>query len=69
MVVTDFSRWALLPLVFSGLSLGTPLTKRGPDDELAKTALDNVYKILDGTLSDGSKRTGCTRENVAVRKE
>ncbi|RDL37489.1 uncharacterized protein BP5553_04922 [Venustampulla echinocandica] len=70
MVVTNFSRWALLPLALSGLSLGTPLEKRvGPDDELAQKALDNVYKILDGTLSDGSNHAACTKDKLAIRKE
>jgi hypothetical protein len=53
----------------SRLVLSTPVEKRGPDDDLAATALNNAYKILNGTLKDGSKLTTCTKSNVAVRKE
>jgi tyrosinase len=49
--------------------LSTPVEKRGPDDDLAATALKNAYKILNGTLKDGSKLTTCTKDNVAIRKE
>jgi len=56
-------------LLFTGVSVATPLSKRGPDDDLAATALANVYKLLDGTLSDGSSHTACTRDNLIVRKE
>ncbi|KAF2837670.1 Di-copper centre-containing protein [Patellaria atrata CBS 101060] len=48
---------------------GAPLVARGPDDELAAIALENAYKILDGTLQDGSSHTSCNRDNVVIRKE
>ncbi|KAF8860543.1 hypothetical protein BDZ45DRAFT_800706 [Acephala macrosclerotiorum] len=59
----------LLAFTLAATASSTPLTRRGPDDEFAKIALDNVYKVLNGTLSDGSARTTCTKANVAVRKE
>jgi tyrosinase len=46
-----------------------PLDTPGPDDVLASTALDNVYKVLAGTLSDGSPKANCTKDNVRHRKE
>jgi tyrosinase len=50
--------------------LSTPVEKRGPDDELAATALTNAYKILNRTLKDGSKLPAtCTNETAAIRKE
>ncbi|CAG8982280.1 hypothetical protein HYALB_00004514 [Hymenoscyphus albidus] len=51
------------------VTLANPLSKRGPDDDLAKIALVNAYKVLNGTLNDGSTHTGCTKDNVIVRKE
>jgi hypothetical protein len=73
MVPISFSLSVLLPLIFTTMSLAAPsaLPKRatGPDDQLAATALDNVYKILAGTISDGTTHTGCTKETLAVRKE
>ncbi|KAK0124988.1 hypothetical protein ONS96_008858 [Cadophora gregata f. sp. sojae] len=59
----------LLLLLLSTLSLANPSLKRGPDDDLAAKALENAYKVLSGTLSDGSVRTTCTKEKLAVRKE
>jgi len=49
----------------------SPISERaaGPDDVLAATALSNVYKVLDGSLSDGSKHTTCTNATLRVRKE
>jgi tyrosinase len=36
-----------------------------------KQALDNAYKVLDGTLSDGltNRPSTCNKNTVAVRKE
>ncbi len=59
----------LLPLAFAGLSFAAPLATPGPDDIFASIALQNVYKILNGTISDGITHTGCTQEKLAVRKE
>ncbi len=58
-----------MPLFLAGLAAASPVEKRGPDDDLAKIALDNVYKILNGSLSDGSTRTTCTTDKLIVRKE
>ena len=63
------TKLALSLLFFTSLSIATPLSKRGPDDDLAATALANVYKILDGTLSDGSSHGACTKDKLVVRKE
>jgi tyrosinase len=63
----------LFILLLSVLTTATPspISERaaGPDDVLAATALSNVYKILDGSLSDGSKHTTCTNATLRVRKE
>jgi hypothetical protein len=40
-----------------------------PVDQLAATALNNVYKILDGSLSDNATHTKCTKSKLLVRKE
>ncbi|KAG9233577.1 hypothetical protein BJ875DRAFT_543653 [Amylocarpus encephaloides] len=69
MLLNGFSFAALSTLVFTDFVNAKPLTKRGPDDELAATALSNAYKVLDGTLSDGSTRTTCSKDTIAVRKE
>ncbi len=69
MILTRFGLKGLVPLVLAGLSIASPVEKRGPDDDLAKIALDNVYKILNGSLSDGSTRTTCTKDTLIVRKE
>lgn len=69
MVSVRFSLSTLLVLASSNLGLGRSLSKRGPDDDFAKIALDNVYKVLNGTLKDGSTHTGCTKDNVIKRKE
>ncbi|KAL5325795.1 hypothetical protein ACEPPN_006928 [Leptodophora sp. 'Broadleaf-Isolate-01'] len=57
MAVTNFGLSTLLFLFLSGISFATPLSKRGPDDDLAAKALENAYKVLNGTLSDGSAKT------------
>ena len=59
----------LLQLAIAGLALSTPVQKRGPDEDLAKIAYDNTLKVLNGTLSDGSTHTACTKEKLVVRKE
>lgn len=73
MAVTKFypTSWAhvCLLLFVSAVCLATPVSKRDPDDILADTALTNVYKVLNGTLSDGSVKTTCTKANLAIRKE
>jgi tyrosinase len=39
-------------------------------DDIAKQALANAQKVLDGTLSDGMTRgTNCNKDTVAIRKE
>lgn len=65
----SFQLGVLLPLVFTGLSLAVPLPMPGPDDILAANALHNVYKVLNGTIQDGSTHIGCTKDKLAVRKE
>jgi tyrosinase len=39
--------------------------------DVQKQALENAYKVLDGTLSDGltNRPTTCNKNTVAVRKE
>lgn len=38
--------------------------------DIQHQALENAYKVLDGTLSDGESRPAtCNRDTVAVRKE
>lgn len=69
MASTSLSLTGLFLLFLSTLSLANPVLKRGPDDDLAAKALDNAYKVLSGTLSDGSVKTTCTKETLAVRKE
>ena len=59
----------LLHLLLAGLSFAVPLATPGPDDILADIALQNVYKVLNGTIQDGSTHTGCTKDKLAVRKE
>jgi tyrosinase len=69
MVSTKLKFTALLVSLLSNLVSSTPVEKRGPDDDLAATALDNAYKVLNGTLKDGSTHTACTKDNVVVRRE
>jgi tyrosinase len=39
-------------------------------DDIQKQALENAYKVLDGTLDDGmTRKEGCTKETVGIRKE
>jgi hypothetical protein len=39
-------------------------------DDLAATSLNNVYKVLNGSLSDGATHSStCTKDNVLVRRE
>lgn len=57
--------------LFSGVS-AWPYSKRQSlsTDDIQKQALANANKVLDGTLADGLTRSaGCTKSNVAVRKE
>ncbi|KAF1830299.1 Di-copper centre-containing protein [Decorospora gaudefroyi] len=60
--------------LFSGGVSSSPVNKREVEDptldEVAKQALTNAYKVLDGTLSDGTTRSSeCTKDTVAVRQE
>jgi len=64
-----FAKLTLSLLFFTSVSFANPVSKRGPDDDLAATALANSYKVVDGTLSDGSSHTACTKDKIAVRKE
>lgn len=59
----------LIPIVFSTLSLAVPAATPGPGDVLAQIALNNVYKVLNGTLSGGSTHASCTKDKLTVRKE
>ncbi|KAH6684269.1 hypothetical protein B0J14DRAFT_664116 [Halenospora varia] len=68
MVRGTFRPWLLLPLVLTKLAFTAP-TAVEPDAELAAIALDNAYKILNGTLADGSTRTTCSKDTLAIRKE
>jgi hypothetical protein len=61
--------WVFLPLAFVGLSSAVPLATPGPDDIFASIALQNVYKVLNGTISDGITHSSCTKEKLIVRKE
>ncbi|KAF2736727.1 Di-copper centre-containing protein [Polyplosphaeria fusca] len=57
-------------LLASGLKVWTNAAPvADPVDQLAATALNNVYKVLDGTLSDGATHTKCTKSKLLVRKE
>lgn len=69
MAVQNFSLSMFVFLFLSCISFATPLSKRGPDDDLAVKALENAYKVLNGTLSDGSAKSACTKETLVVRKE
>jgi tyrosinase len=69
-MLLSFQLGVFLSLVLAGLIAALPsATSKGPDDLLADIALDNVYKVLNGTIQDGSTRNGCTKEKLAVRKE
>jgi tyrosinase len=56
---------------FTGLALASPIVQRDlTADQIATQALTNAYKVLNGTLQDGSKRsTACNSSTVVVRKE
>ena len=70
MILPNLRTVVLLPLLFGTSSLASPIaTTPSPDNVLAQKALDNVYKILNGTLKDGSTHTTCTKDNLVVRKE
>lgn len=72
MVASMLKLSALLLSFLTTSAFATPsLVERaaGPDDVLAATALSNVYKILGGSLSDGSTHTECTNATLIVRKE
>ncbi|KAH7370471.1 hypothetical protein BKA65DRAFT_418020 [Rhexocercosporidium sp. MPI-PUGE-AT-0058] len=69
MAVINFSISMLLFFFVSSISFAAPLSKRGPDDDLAAKALENAYKVLNGSLSDGSTKVTCTKDTLAVRKE
>ncbi|CZR65684.1 related to tyrosinase [Phialocephala subalpina] len=69
MLLLTFNVSTLLAFFLTAVALATPLTRRGADDDFAKIALDNVYKVLNGTISDGSNHTTCTKANLAIRKE
>lgn len=74
MMVSSFKLSILVLGILGWLSLATPIEKKsaeatGPDAVLAQKALDNAYKVLNSTLSDGSIHTGCTKDNLVVRKE
>ena len=58
-------------LCFSSGVSAWPFSKRQSlsTDDIQKQALANAYKVLDGTLSDGMTRSGCTKANVQIRKE
>jgi hypothetical protein len=55
--------WALL------LPLLAAMVSADAIDDLAAKALDNVGKILTGTVYDGTTRNGCTKDKLIVRKE
>lgn len=69
MAVMNLWLLKVLLLALMRLSSGTPLEEHGPDDDLAATALANVFKLLNGTLTDGSAKTTCTKDTLVVRKE
>ena len=60
--------------LFSVVS-ASPFSKRGAAaaaslKEIQTQALENAYKVLDGTLSDGLIRSStCNKDTIAVRKE
>ncbi|KAH8601982.1 hypothetical protein B0O99DRAFT_681091 [Bisporella sp. PMI_857] len=68
-MLVNYSVSVLLSLCLAGLTSAKPLIRRGPDDDLAQIALDNTYKVLNGTLKDGSSHAQCTKDKLAVRKE
>ena len=68
MIFQNLGLLAVLPLLLSAVT-ASPLERRGPDDDLAKIATENAYKVLAGTLNDGSDHKACTKENLVIRKE
>jgi tyrosinase len=62
----------LAALCFTSVS-AWPFSKRQTLtlQEVQKQTLDNAYKVLDGTLSDGltNRASTCNENTVAVRKE
>lgn len=73
MAIIKIGFWLLFQLIFSKVSVAAPSSPSesalNPDDIFAATALSNVYKVLNGTISDGSTHTACTKDTLAVRKE
>lgn len=62
------SLWLLC--ILSVHTLASPVSKRALNTtQIAQQALNTAYKVLNGTLSDGSTHTTCTSANLAVRKE
>ncbi|KAF1914270.1 hypothetical protein BDU57DRAFT_578059 [Ampelomyces quisqualis] len=59
-------------LCFTGAS-AWPFSRRQAVtlQDVQQQALDNAYKILNGTLSDGltNQQKTCTKETVAIRRE
>lgn len=69
-MLPSFHLGGLLPLVWTGISVAVLLdATQGPDDVFAAIALQNVYKVLNGTIQDGSNHARCTKDKLVVRKE
>lgn len=67
-----FAKIFLLALCLTGASAWPFSTRQTVTlEDLQKQALENAYKILEGTFSDGltNRPSTCTKDKVAVRKE
>lgn len=67
MVHLRYLRELLVSLWF--LSLAVSFVAGDAVDDLAATALTNVHKILNGSVSDGASRASCTKDTLAYRRE
>ncbi|ORX98727.1 hypothetical protein BCR34DRAFT_593116 [Clohesyomyces aquaticus] len=69
MTLSDSSRRLFASLLLLFVLVPILVTADAVDD-LSEKALNNVYKLLNGTLSDGATHnTGCTKEKLIVRRE
>ena len=60
----------ILPILFLlNCIQATPIRPLNEEQELASTALQNAYKVLNGSLSDGTKHSTCTKAKLIERKE
>jgi tyrosinase len=58
----------ILVILWTILTLVTRCAADAVDD-LATVSRENVYKILNGSLSDGATHSTCTKDKLVVRRE